>query len=74
MTESTIALYRQESTEARVRSLCVRGVESKCPRPSDCLLSQEAASQARLRVFLYILSTFLYILISLTHELWRWVK
>lgn len=55
------------------RSPCAQPVcvESKCPGPSDRLLSQDAASQARLRVFLYILFTFLYILISLTHELWR---
>lgn len=41
---------------------------------SDRLLSQDAPSQGRLRIFLDVLSTLLYIIISLTHELWRRVQ
>lgn len=68
MTETTIALYRQESTGARVRSLCAWRGKQVSTFVRSCAESGDTNSFFS---FLYILFTFLYILISLTHELWR---
>lgn len=73
MTESAIGLRRGASRgrAARVRSPCARcGAASVRVCPSERLLSQEAVAPPLARVFL----VFLAILISLTHELWRFVQ